>query len=565
MKKSHLTRLSCLLFMILAAFNSFGQLSQYAIGSSGNELATKVKTINDGQVQATVIAGYSYTYDSVSSVVSNCQAIIMKVYNGGAIAWQKTFGLPGTNNLIQDLIITADGNIVVVGKVGGTGSVYADNTAAILKFNINDGSLMWQSCLRDGTTTTGGEIFYGVTELNDGTHRLVAVGIHDLTPSGAGGMICVFQPDGTFIYGEVLDVPDGDDFYKVATSAAGNSVYICGVVVGNYKDGRVVSYTPGTTNGTVNWSQYFDFGLEGTLWNNYLTNIYVSGSKLVIAGSCTGTYSTSSNMGQFVMTMNAADGSSALITSITDNGTSYSNMPCIAVQDSDHIYAIQSPSTSFYDASSWLSGVSTSTVINDITSVSSRTANTPVQFTSTEAGQHSFLDMQYVSGYLYLAGATNIPSGYGNNDIYYVVTGTGLASLNHDCDTAHEAINLATCSFTNPTPSYSPFTFTPIFSTVDTATTTFGMRLLCGDVAMPTRVMNKSAARLAIYPNPATNTFTIQAGEVINSLKIYNVYGQKVFESPYYDNEVIVNVSNLPQGLYIVNVNNIMIEKVVIE
>ncbi len=231
-------------------------MTQYVIGDAGNELATRVRYMpSDG---SSIIAGYKY--DIVGGAGTNCQAIVMKVTSAGTIAWQKTFGVPARNNIIMDMIITQDNNIVVVGTVGGTGAVYADNTAAILKFNSTDGTLMWQKCLRDVVTTTGGELFFGVTELTDGTGRLVAVGAHNYTGPGADGMICVFQgATGTLIYNDVYEIASGDEFESVVTSADGASVYMCGEFVGDYKDGRVISYTPGTTTGHINWSQYFDF------------------------------------------------------------------------------------------------------------------------------------------------------------------------------------------------------------------------------------------------------------------------------------------------------------------
>ena len=478
MKQSSTFRVILTALLVVFTQHVYGQMTQYVIGDAGNELATRVRYMpSDG---SSIIAGY--TYDIVGGAGTNCQAIVMKVTSAGTIAWQKTFGVPARNNIIMDMIITQDNNIVVVGTVGGTGAVYADNTAAILKFNSTDGTLMWQKCLRDVVTTTGGELFFGVTELTDGTGRLVAVGAHNYTGPGADGMICVFQgATGTLIYNDVYRIASGDEFESVVTSADGASVYMCGEFVGNYKDGRVISYTPGTTTGHINWSQYFDFYEFGSLQDNFFDRIYLSGTKLVVQASSIFDYTTTGGGGQAFLTLNAADGSGAQITGLQNSGAAYDNSPSLAVVSPDHIFAIQSPASTSYDVMLWTVGVTTNTVITEITSLAGRTANPPVRFTSTDVGQHSVQDIRLVGSTLYMAGATNITSGYGNNDVYYVSSSTGLASTNRTCDTVHDAAPLTNIPFTNPVPSFDTIHFTPVYSTVDTATTHFNIKAVCGD------------------------------------------------------------------------------------
>ncbi len=561
MKNSTCKYILIVTLSLLASVKGDCQLSQYAIGSAGNELATKVRYYPADQ--STIIAGYTYDYSG--GTVSNCQAIVMKVFHGGVIAWQKTFGVPTKNNIIKDMIITQDGNIVVVGTVGGSGALYADNTAAIIKYDAHNGNLIWQTCLRDVATTTGGEMFCGVTELTDGTHRLVAIGAHNYTPSGAAGMICVFHSDGTFIYDEILDIPSFDAFYGVTTSAAGNSIYTCGIYNGNSHDGRIISYTPGTTNGTVNWSKYFDFYLNGSLPCNYFLNIYLSGTKLIVGGASMVDYSTSGGLCQFVMSLNAADGSGAQIKSIQNSGAGFTNTPCIAVKDSDRIFAIQSPSAVYYDATEWVSGASSSTVVNEITSINSGTSNSPVKFVSSMTGVNSFLDVDYHSGLLQLAGATNLPSGFGNNDMYYVVAATGLSSINHDCDTAHASISITSCVYTNPVVSYSSSSFVPVYSTVDTGTSHLSIRQLCGDLDMPSGVNDFSETIAEIYPNPFTQSFNIKSGSIITNLKITDLFGREVFYGSYSVKEAVVDMSTLTRGMYYVQVNNSHVLKIIKE
>ena len=484
MKQKYFRHLLTIVNIMLCSA-AYGQMTQYCIGDAGNQLATRVRYMaSDG---STIIGGYSY--DIAGGAGTNCQAILMKVTSLGTIAWQKTFGVPARNNIIMDMIITQDNNIVVVGTVGGTGAVYADNTAAILKFKSTDGTLMWQKCFRDAATTTGGELFYGVTELTDGTGRLVAVGSHNNTGPGADGMICVFQSTGTLIYNDVYAVASGDEYQSVVTSADGASVYMCGEFVGDYKDGRVMSYTPGATTGVINWVKYFNFYLLGTLQDNFFTKIELTGSTLVVSSGSLHNYSTTSGSGHAILTLSAIDGSGAQLYGIQNSGAAYANSPGMAVASADHIFTIQSPATAMYDAMLWTPGVTTNTVLTEITSLTGHTTNPPVRFTSTDVGQHSIQDIRLNGGMLYLAGATNVTSGYGNNDMYFVATSTGLSSTNNTCDTVHDVISITTPAFTSTPPAYTNVPFTPVYSTVDTSTSHYSIKAICGD-NMPTAACN---------------------------------------------------------------------------
>src|ERR1043165_2190098 len=100
MKTVYRAALPVMLILTNFFYDAYGQMTQYHIGSSGNELATCVRY--HASDQSVIIAGYKYDYSG--GTVSNCQAIVMKIYHGGFIAWQKTFGVAGKNNMIQDMI-----------------------------------------------------------------------------------------------------------------------------------------------------------------------------------------------------------------------------------------------------------------------------------------------------------------------------------------------------------------------------------------------------------------------------------------------------------------------------
>lgn len=55
-----------------------------------------------------------------------------------------------------------------------------------------------------------------------------------------------------------------------------------------------------------------------------------------------------------------------------------------------------------------------------------------------------------------------------------------------------------------------------------------------------------------IYPNPASNTFTIEMEKEVKSVEIYSLQGQKVMSS----NSKNINVSDLSKGIYMVRIED---------
>ncbi|MBK9357564.1 MAG: T9SS type A sorting domain-containing protein [Bacteroidales bacterium] len=62
-----------------------------------------------------------------------------------------------------------------------------------------------------------------------------------------------------------------------------------------------------------------------------------------------------------------------------------------------------------------------------------------------------------------------------------------------------------------------------------------------------------SAENLRVYPNPATDILNINAGVEITTAKLYNVAGQLVYESNGNSNEMRISTSEMPSGLYLLN------------
>jgi len=540
------TLLLCLITLVRT--EASGQVTQYSIGGPGNHIATKL--CFDPSDGSTIISGYSYEFNFLNAY--NCQALLLKVSKAGDIVWQKTFGIPGTNNLIQDMILTQDGNIVVVGKVGGTSTnVFADNTAAILKFNSQDGSLIWQKCFRDATTTTGGELLFGVTEISGG--RLLAVGAYNFTGVGSASMITVFESDGAFAYTELYDIISGDAFQGVTASADGNSVYICGNFVGNYKDVRVMKYIPGATSGTVAWSTNMDYFPNGNLENNSLARIYRSGNKLVVSGSSIQAWSFAGGTSHNVVILNESDGGDPKLYALKNSDAKYANSPAIAVVSPNHIFTVQSPATSYYDPMLSTVGTSTGTVITEITDLQNHSANTPVKFVALNGAQQSINDFHLHDNTLRLVGSTNnLSSGSFNNEIYYVITDAAMTT--QQCDTTHESISITNIPYWSAGASYTKLSFTPTFVTVDTGSVQLDIQIMCAD--FPASVAGvTSKGNLSIYPNPTSGMVTIKGATPLRQVSISNVMGQVLHSSSPERSVTTINIERLSAGVYFISVD----------
>lgn len=61
---------------------------------------------------------------------------------------------------------------------------------------------------------------------------------------------------------------------------------------------------------------------------------------------------------------------------------------------------------------------------------------------------------------------------------------------------------------------------------------------------------------LSIYPNPVTNTLTIESSEPLNGFKLFNVYGALIYESKEKSETIHADLRVLSSGIYFVTVHN---------
>lgn len=65
-----------------------------------------------------------------------------------------------------------------------------------------------------------------------------------------------------------------------------------------------------------------------------------------------------------------------------------------------------------------------------------------------------------------------------------------------------------------------------------------------------------SSVPVVIYPNPAKNFVMVKHSEIINKISVINTLGQVVQESEYNSQEVSIDISSLPEALYILKIDS---------
>ena len=68
-------------------------------------------------------------------------------------------------------------------------------------------------------------------------------------------------------------------------------------------------------------------------------------------------------------------------------------------------------------------------------------------------------------------------------------------------------------------------------------------------------VENNELVQLNIFPNPSVNVLNINAGVEISNAKIYNIAGRLVFETNAASNNLSINTSEMPSGLYLLSIS----------
>ena len=84
----------------------------------------------------------------------------------------------------------------------------------------------------------------------------------------------------------------------------------------------------------------------------------------------------------------------------------------------------------------------------------------------------------------------------------------------------------------------------------------------------PLNINDFNSITLSVYPNPATDFFTVTSEKNINNINIFNLSGQKVFTQTVNNTTETFSTNNLSTGLYLVEItteNGTAIQKLVIK
>ena len=434
MKKNIFFSMLVILVVCAACSIATAQTAQIHIRNAQDQVATKIQTLHDGSGDF-IIGGYEYTVPAGASAIGNSKMVLMRISaDGTTIIWQKKFGIDKTGNVMYDMIITHDDNIVIAGSVGRS-TLYNNNIAALMKFNSTNGDLIWNRSMYDVAETNGGEVFNGVAQLRDG--RLIAVGTHDATINGvASGFIAVYTDNGVFRYNVVNNVNgsgDGGSGYQSVTTD-GDRAFICGNINGNYSDGQVLEFDPGSftaTSGAIVWNNFYDFTLVGVnkqlaLNDNFFSEIHLdeAAHMLVIGGGSLADYTYTGGEGESI-TWIKTDGTSPRNVQVQNDNSTYANTTRLYVKSMDRIYNLQMPANDWIDPINWITGTAANSVVTEITSLTAETAHPPVLYRYAEPGTHSLFDITMMNGNLYMAGNAVKKAG-GHSEIYCVVTPSTL-------------------------------------------------------------------------------------------------------------------------------------------
>jgi len=190
------------------------------------------------------------------------------------------------------------------------------------------------------------------------------------------------------------------------------------------------------------------------------------------------------------------------------------------------------------------------TKTNLITCPTSKTGSYTIPSTVTSIGDYSFYNCIGLSSITIPASVTAI----GNSAFEGC---TGLTTINTYATTPVSLtsvtsvfldVNTATCTLHVPVGSLATYQGAAQWS--DFTINTIADLVISG-------VNNATVTALSLYPNPATDGFSIQAGEKASTISIYDLSGSLVLSQQIIGKSYI-NISSLQQGVYVVKADGLV-------
>jgi len=186
---------------------------------------------------------------------------------------------------------------------------------------------------------------------------------------------------------------------------------------------------------------------------------------------------------------------------------------------------------------------------------------TTISHTYTAAGTYTACATAYTScgsneycDTITIAGCTTAPvaafTHTGGRDVAFVYTGTvaSLDSIVWSYGDGHTGTGLV---------SSHTYSAVGTYTVCVTAYTACGSNEHCDTIrATTTGVPATAVPQLAVFPNPATATLTIQHAATGSDIKLYSLVGQQVYEGTVTGDIQVISLGNLPSGSYILQVTD---------
>jgi hypothetical protein len=93
----------------------------------------------------------------------------------------------------------------------------------------------------------------------------------------------------------------------------------------------------------------------------------------------------------------------------------------------------------------------------------------------------------------------------------------------------------------------------------------FGVSSFYLGECVTSKVHNVAHQKIQVYPNPSNGVFILGPLQLGSSLRIYNVFGQLVYEDIAKSTEMTIALEDLPKGYYLFTINGSLCQKLLIE
>ena len=570
-----------------------------AVDVSGNSYVT-------GRFNSSSITFGNTTLNNVSSVGYD-DMFIVKYDANGNVVWAKSAG-GNTTDYGSGITVDINGNIYLTGTydspsitIGNTTFLNPNfnNYIFIIKYDSN-GNVVWAK------SPSG--IGNGISIVVDGTGNTYVTGAFysssitfgniTLTNGGSGNMFIVkYDTNGSVIWaksavgnssGNEIDI-DGSGNSYVTGSFTSSTIMFGSITLVNTTAGNgnmfIVKYD---ANGNAIWAKsslgsYADAGLgiavDG-IGNAYVTGYFWSGSSVTFGSNTL---------------INTASGSAMFIVKYDTNGSViWAKSPSGSNDYGGQGIAVDANSNSY--VTGWFMGSINfgGTTINNPTNpaaayivkydingnlvwVKSSTPGASGANIAVDLSENTYVFGQLV-GSVSFGNNTLINNSGGYDDVFIAKLSKAI-SLQENCDFSY-SINNMVVSFVKTNPNCTGFLWdfgngntssinpNPIvtYATPGTYSPCFQCNtpvncLSCVTIMVPgngtggtTNINEKqNNSNISIYPNPTMGVFKISSDIKINSIEIYNILGEKIFNQNY-TNEI--NLSNYGKGIYFIKFYN---------